>query len=144
MSLKLSWIPVALALSACGGGQGVGLGPVGYGGPATLPASTRTEVVMEGLTPLPVYRYGGAATPANAATVGGSALRQPDANLAVEVDGSTYLMRQIEIGGKIFVVAEGAVPVGGLPSAIKARTGCLVAPSPLRSKTSTIYTLDCS
>ena len=132
------------SLAACGGGQGVGLGPVGYGGQAGLPQSARAEVTMQGLTPLPLYRFEGEASAAKAATIGGSDLRRSDKNTAVEVGGNTYEMRHIEISGAHFVVAMGPSPVSELPTDIKARTGCLVDPTPISASGATVYTLDCS
>lgn len=134
-------------LSACNQPRGVGLGPVGYGGgPGTGPQSTRAEYEMGGLEPLPLYRFStnGAANPAGALTAGGSDLRTAEWNLTVVVESRTYLMRQIELNGENFVVAEGAAPLASLPSVIRARTGCLVETGPLRSKDAAVYTLDCS
>ena len=144
MSMRISIVLAAAALAACGGERGVGLGTVGYGGGATLPTSTRTEVEMVGLERLPLYRFSGEASPSAASTAGGSNLRRADANLSVDVDGNTYAMRQIEISGSNYVVAEGAAPVSSLPRAIRARTGCLVEPTPIQAKAATVYTLDCS
>lgn len=144
MSIRITVILMAGALAACGGERGVGLGPVGYGGEAALPQSTRTEVDMVDVEHLPLYRFSGEPSAAAASTAGGSNLRRADANLQVEVEGRTYAMRQIEIGGSNYVVAEGAAPVSALPRAIRTRTGCLVDPTPIRAKNATVYTLDCS
>ncbi len=135
-------------LAACEQDRGVGLGPVGAGGDLTAPQSTRAEFEMVGVAPLPIYRFAtNEATevnPATAITLGGSRLRNADTNLVVEVAGRTYLMRQIELNGANFVVAEGAAPVDSLLLEIRTRTGCLVQTPPLQSGDAAVYTLDCS
>lgn len=134
------------ALAGCEQDRGVGLGPVGAGGDLTAPQPSRATFEMTGLTPLPVYRFaaGGPVNPASAITVGGSRLRGANSNLAVAIGERTYLMRQVEIGDAVFVVAEGARPVDSLPRDIRTRTGCLVATPPLMSDDAAVYTLDCS
>lgn len=135
-------------LAGCEERRGVGLGPVGYGGAAGGPQPVTTTFEMTGLEPLPLYRYRTAevsdANPAAAITAGGSSLRTRDTNLEVVVEGRTYLMRQIELNGVNYVVAEGAAPLPSLPQVIRARTGCLVQTGPLRSGDAAVYTLDCS
>lgn len=144
MSFRITVVLMAGVLAGCAGERGVGLGPVGYGGGAGLPQSTRTEVDMVDVERLPLYRFPGEASAAAASIAGGSNLRRADANLQVEVEGRTYAMRQIEIRGSNYVVAEGAAPVSALPRAIRTRTGCLVDPTPIRARNATVYTLDCS
>jgi len=142
--MRIFIVLTALALTACGGDRGVGLGPIGYGSEATLPQSTRTEVEMIGLEKLPLYIFAGEPSPSAASTAGGSKLRGKDANLVVEVEGTTYAMRQIEISGSNFAVVEGGAPVASLPRVVRARTGCLIASAPIKAKSSTVYPLDCS
>jgi hypothetical protein len=101
---------------------------------------------MAGLAPLPVYRFSqtGPATPAAAMNAGGSDLRLPSQNIEIVQESRTYFMRQIELNGSNYVVSEGAAPVASLVTVIRARTGCLVDPQPLRSDDAAVYTLDCS
>ncbi len=138
---------VLSGLAACAQPQGVGLGTVGAGGGGvTDPQSTRTEFEMAGLAPLPVYAFSmnGEATPANALNAGGTRLREAEANLEVTVESRTYFMRQVDLNDNVYVVSEGAAPVASLTGVIRARTGCLVNPQPLRSDDAAVYTLDCS
>ncbi len=140
-------LAAATTLSACGNDRGVGFGTVGAGGGGvTAPQSTRVEFEMAGVEPLPIYRFSinGAATPAHALNVGGQRLRTEAANLAVTAESRTYYMRQVELNGNNYVVSEGAAPVASLASVIRARTGCLVDPQPLRSNDAAVFTLDCS
>lgn len=101
---------------------------------------------MEGVEPLPIYAgtVGGRASPAEALSFRNEELRTPEANLMVTVEARTYGMRQIELNGENFAVVEGAAPVASLPTVLRARTGCLVMPNPLRSEDAAVYTLDCS
>lgn len=145
------YIPFALAflaLSACGGGQGVGFGTVGEGGPGVLPQSTRTEFSLGGVEPIPVHHFRVAseadANPANAATIGASTLRTADANLTVTLEGTTYRMRQVTINGKNFAVVEGGAEVASLAREVRTRSGCLTVSRPLKSGDALVYTLDCS
>ena len=137
-----------LALTACNQPQGVGLGTVGAGGEGSPgPQSTRTEFSMAGVEPLPIYRFttAEAATPALALNAGdNNRLRSPESNLMVTVDSRDYGMRQIELNGENYAVVEGASPVASMPTVLRARTGCLVNPQPLRSDDAAVYTLDCS
>ena len=134
-----------LALAACGGGEGVGFGPMGSD-LSTLPQGTSAEFSMDGVEPLPIYAgsIAGEATPAEALSFRNSELRTPDRNLMVTVESRTYGMRQIELNGSNYAIAEGAAPVASLPTVIRARTGCLVMASPLRSDDASVYTLDCT
>ena len=134
-----------LILAACSDQEGVGFGPMG-GEPGVLPQATSAEFSMDGLEPLPIYRgaISGAPSPAEALSYRNSELRVPSANLAVTVESRTYGMRQIELNGANYAIAEGAAPVASLPTVIRARTGCLVASNPLRSADASVYTLDCS
>jgi hypothetical protein len=147
MKKVILFLAATTALAACGAPRGVGLGTVGAGGGGvTAPQSTRVEFEMAGVEPLPIYRFStnGASTPADALNVGGDRLRSEGANLPVTVESRTYYMRQVELDGNNYVVSEGAAPVASLTSVIRARTGCLVDPQPLRSKDAAIFTLDCS
>ena len=134
-----------LALAACAGDQGVGFGPMGSD-LSTLPQGTSADFSMEGVAPLPIYTgaIAGEATPAEALSFRNSELRVPERNLMVTVESRTYGMRQIELNGENYAIAEGAAPVASLPTVIRARTGCLVMASPLRSEDASVYTLDCS
>ncbi|MGI9393191.1 MAG: hypothetical protein ACR2OY_00955 [Boseongicola sp.] len=135
------------ALTGCASERGVGLGTVGAGGDGTTaPQSTRTEFEMTGVEPLPIYRFStnGKATPADALNAGGNRLREEGANIQVTAESRTYYMRQVVLDANNYVVSEGAAPVASLTSVIRARTGCLVNPQPLRSKDAAVYTLDCS
>jgi hypothetical protein len=145
MKKMLLLLGVAGALSACAQPQGVGLGPMGSD-VSDLPQNTRTEFEMAGLTPLPIYRFSfaAAATPADALNAGGNRLRQAEQNLEIVQESRTYFMRQVELNDNIYVVSEGDAPVASLVSVIRARTGCLVDPRPLRSEDAAVYTLDCS
>lgn len=133
------------ALAACAGDQGVGFGQMGSD-LSTLPQGTSAEFSMDGVEPLPIYAgsIAGTATPAEALSFRNSELRTPDRNLMVTVESRTYGMRQIELNGENYAIAEGAAPVASLPTVIRARTGCLVMASPLRSDDASVYTLDCS
>ncbi|MEK6216371.1 MAG: hypothetical protein N2B03_04040 [Boseongicola sp.] len=147
MKKAILFLVVTTALTACAQERGVGLGTVGAGGGGvTAPQSTRVEFEMAGVEPLPIYRFStnGAATPANALIAGGDRLRSADANLPVTAESRTYYMRHVELDANNYVVSEGAAPVASLAGVIRARTGCLVDPQPLRSKDAAVYTLDCS
>ncbi|MGI9388734.1 MAG: hypothetical protein ACR2O1_01650 [Boseongicola sp.] len=147
MKNAILFLAAITVLVACASGGGVGLGTVGAGGGGvTAPQSTRTEIEMTGVDPLPIYRFStnGKATPADALNVGGNRLRTEDANLPVTAESRTYYMRQVVLDDNNYVVSEGAAPVASLTSVIRARTGCLVNPQPLRSKDAAVYTLDCS
>ena len=145
MKKTLLFLGVAAVISGCSQPQGVGLGPLG-GDTSDLPQNTRTEFEMAGLTPLPIYRFNFAdtATPADALNAGGNRLRQASQNLEIVQESRTYFMRQVELNDSIYVVSEGDAPVASLVSVIRARTGCLVDPQPLRSEDAAVYTLDCS
>lgn len=134
-----------LALAACAGDQGVGFGTMGSD-LSNLPEGTSAEFSMDGVEPLPIYEgaIAGNPTPAEALSFRNSELRTPDRNLMVTVESRTYGMRQIELNGANYAIAEGAAPVASLPTVIRARTGCLVMASPLRSDDASVYTLDCS
>lgn len=134
-----------VALAACAQERGVGFAPLGSD-TSDLPQNTRTEFEMQGLTPLPVYTFDAAdsATPADALNAGGNRLRQAEQNLEIVQESRTYFMRQVELNDNIYVVSEGDAPVASLVSVIRARTGCLVDPQPLRSADAAVYTLDCS
>ncbi len=145
MKKTLLFLGVAAIVTACSQPQGVGLGPLG-GDTSDLPQNSRTDFEMAGLTPLPVYRFdfADAATPADALNAGGNRLRQASQNLEIVQESRTYFMRQVELNDNIYVVSEGDAPVASLVSVIRARTGCLVDPQPLRSADAAVYTLDCS
>ena len=145
MKKALLFLGVVALVAACGQPRGVGLGPMGSDA-SDLPQNTRTEFEMAGLTPLPVYRFNfaAAATPADALNAGGNRLRQASQNLEIVQESRTYFMRQVELNDNIYVVSEGDAPVASLVSVIRARTGCLVDPQPLRSSDAAVYTLDCS
>ena len=136
-----------LALAACDRPQGVGFGPESYASnPGGGPQAASVEFEMAGLEPFPNYKFttNGANSPADALTAGGgSTLRSADRNLSVVVESRTYLMRQVTLDDKVYVVAEGSGPVATLPTVIRARSGCLVDSNPLRSGDATIYTLNC-
>jgi hypothetical protein len=147
MKKAILFLAATTALAACDGPHGVGLGTVGAGGGGvTAPQSTQVEFEMAGVESLPVYRFStnGASTPADALIAGDGRLRGADANLPVTVESRTYYMRQVELDANNYVVSEGAAPVASLVGVIRARTGCLVDPQPLRSKDAAVYTLDCS
>ena len=145
MKKALLFLGVVALVAAFGQPRGVGLGPMGSDA-SDLPQNTRTEFEMAGLTPLPVYRFSfaAAATPADALNAGGNRLRQASQNLEIVQESRTYFMRQVELNDNIYVVSEGDAPVASLVSVIRARTGCLVDPQPLRSDDAAVYTLDCS
>ena len=134
-----------LGLVACSDPSGVGFGEMGSD-PSTLPPGTRAEFSMEGVEPLPIYKgtIAGQATPAEALSFRNEELRKEEANLIVTVEARTYGMRQIELNGENFAIVEGAAPVASLPTVLRARTGCLVMPNPLRSDDAAVYTLDCT
>ena len=145
MALKhFAFLGAVLALSACNE-SGVGLGPMGSDA-SDLPQSTRAEFEMAGLAPLPVYTFEGAdgITPADALNAGGNRLRLAEANLQIVQESRTYFMRQVDLRGNNYAIAEGAAPVASLVTVIRARTGCLVDPQPLRSDDAAVYTLDCT
>ncbi len=148
--MKSGWIAataLASLLAGCAAPGGSDFNPVDSGIPGAGPQSTRATFEMTGLEPFPRYAFStnGRNSPADALVAGGgSTLRSADRNLVVEVESRTYLMRQVELDGNIYVVAEGAAPVASMPSAIRARSGCLVQPVPLRSGDAAVYTLDCS
>ena len=136
-----------LALAACDQPQGVGLGPLGEPGPARLPQSTSAEYQLGGVEAPPIHRFNVAAEnddPAYAATVGGSELRKRDANLILDIKGTTYGMRQVELNSSNYAIVEGGPATADLPVILKTRTGCLVDSEPLRSGDAVVYTLDCS
>ena len=136
-----------LGLVACDQPQGVGLGPLGQPGPATLPQSTRTTFELGSPEPLPVYSFTVGETennPANSVNIGGPGLRVESANLLVEIDDVLYGMRHVEVNHSDYVVVEGGPPVSELPREIKTRSGCLVVSEPLRSSDAVVYTLDCN
>lgn len=136
-----------LAFAACSQPQGIGFDTLGQPGPAQQPQSTTTDFSLDGVEAPPVYSYtvgADMANPAYAATVGGSELRGSDANLILDIDGTTYGMRHIELNSSNFVVVEGGPTIADLPTIIKTRTGCLVDSEPLRSGDAVVYTLDCS
>lgn len=145
MYVKAALLSAVLALAACSNDKGVGFGPMG-GEPGVLPQGTSAEFSMDGLEPLPLYRgtIAGAPSPAEALSYRNTELREPAANLAVTVESRTYGMRQIELNGANYAIAEGAAPVASLPTVIRARTGCLVDSNPLRSEDASVYTLDCT
>ena len=138
-------VAALVALAACSNEAGVGFGAMG-GEPGVGPQATSAEFSMEGLEPLPLYRgtIAGVATPAEALSFRNTELRTPEANLSVTVESRTYGMRQVELNGANYAIAEGATPVASLPTVIRARTGCLVDSNPLRSADASVYTLDCS
>ena len=141
----LLFLGVAAIAAGCTQPRGVGLGPLGSD-TSDLPQNTRTEFEMTGVTPLPIYRFefADAATPADALNAGGNRLRLAEQNLEIVQESRTYFMRQIEMNGSNYVVSEGDPPVAALVSVIRARTGCLVNPQPLRSEDAAVYTLDCT
>ena len=145
MYFRATLLGAICALAACSDSSGVGFGPMG-GEPGVLPQGTRAEYRLDGLEPLPLYRgtIAGEASPAEALIYGNTRLREPSANLAVTVEGQTFGMRQVELNGENYVIAEGAAPVASLPTAIRARTGCLVDSNPMRSEDASVYTLDCT
>ena len=134
-----------LGLAACSNPSGVGFGEMGSD-PSTLPQGTSAEFSMDGVEPLPIYvgAIAGQASPAEALSFRNEELRKPEANLIVTVEARTYGMRQIELNGENFAIVEGAAPVASLPTVLRARTGCLVLPNPLRSDDAAVYTLDCT
>ncbi len=145
MKKILLFLGVAAIAAGCSQPRGVGLGPLGSD-TSDLPQNTRTEFEMSGLTPLPVYKFNfaDAATAADALNAGGNRLRQAEQNLEIVQESRTYFMRQVELNNNIYVVSEGDAPVASLVSVIRARTGCLVNPQPLRSDDAAVYTLDCT
>jgi len=145
MKKSFLFLGLAALVAGCAQPQGVGLGPLG-GDTSDLPQNTRTEFEMVGLTPLPLYSFSfaDAATPADALNAGGNRLRQAEQNLEIVQESRTYFMRQIALNTNNYVVSEGDAPVASLVSVIRARTGCLVDPQPLRSEDAAVYTLDCS
>jgi len=145
MKKSLLFLGLAAIVAGCSQPQGVGLGPLGSD-TSDLPQNSRTEFEMAGLAPLPVYSFSfsDAATPADALNAGGNSLRQADQNLEIVQESRTYFMRQVELNNNIYVVSEGDAPVASLVSVIRARTGCLVDPQPLRSDDAAVYTLDCT
>ena len=138
-------VAAIVGLAACSSPRGVGFGPMGSDA-SRLPQSTSATFTMEGVEPLPIYAgtVGGRASPAEALSFRNEELCTPEANLMVTVEARTYGMRQIELNGENFAVVEGAAPVASLPTVLRARTGCLVMPNPLRSEDAAVYTLDCS
>ena len=135
-----------LGLAACGAEErGVGFGPMGSE-PGTLPQGTSAAYSLDGVEPLPIYAgtIPGEATPGEALIFRTSELREPSKNLIVTVESRTYGMRQIELNGENYAVVEGAAPVASLPTVLRARTGCLVDASPLRSEDAAVFTLDCT
>lgn len=131
--MRMSILPVATlaTLAACSPERGPGFGTVGE---------------IHRVEALPVYRFlmNGDPGPADAIAASESRLRTAEFNLQVTVDGEVYLMRQMGLNDKNFVVVESVTPAESLPAVIGERSGCLVDALPLLSKDAAVYTLDCS
>ena len=141
---------VALAaLAACEQPRGIGFGPESYG--ANIPEGAEVTVFeLPGIRPIPAYVSAGVSGPEGAVAYGGAGLAQPEANLDLNIDGRQYLLRQVAVGGTIYVVVQGGPAATSIPSEILTRTGCLLTglPVTVRGVTSapaaTVYALDCA
>lgn len=147
MNLAKAALLSVLALSACASEKGVGFATPG-GMSAEPPSAETTVISLPGVRPIPVYAAPGAASTAAAAAYGGGALNSPERNLVLSGGTRDALLRQIDMGGASYVVAQGGVPAA-LVVEIRTRTGCLVVPGwdtvPLSSgETAAVFTLDCS
>ena len=142
-----------LTVSACNTQQGVGFGPDSYvSGSGQRGTDVETvDFEMGGRAPIPTYTFTTAEGGAKAAPgIGGAGLTNLASNLSVSAGGQDYLLRQVEINGENYLVAQGGTATSDLPNEIRTRTGCLVVGTGLRVggsssiPASTVYTLDCS
>lgn len=135
-------IPLLAACSEQGGGQGFDLYEVT---PSGAPGSTRTDLQMQGLPPVPRLVVTNASTAAAAAGVRPYA-SDPGSSVAALATEATYL-RVVEDAQSVWLVAEatsgGAPDAGRLQSEVTQRSGCLVEGS-TRVGRSTVFALDCS
>jgi len=136
----------ALGLGACGN-QGGGQGFEAYEvTPSGGEASSRTEIVMQGLPAVPRHVVSAAPSAAAAASVRPYGAN-PEASVAAVATENTWL-RVVDAGGPVWLVAEaasGAAPdAGALRSEAVRRSGCLVAGTPATVGRSVVFLLDCS